>query len=93
MEFTIGMFPIVLHRNVIPQISCLTFNVVFVELVALLHRTEASILADSPRPVCVHGWVGSSSERFHPRQLLRKVFCVPFGVQGLDVDPLWGVPD
>lgn len=87
------MFPIALQGNVVSQISCLTFNVVLVELVALLHCTEASILADSPGSVCVHGWVGSSSERFHPRQLLREVLRVPFGVQGLDVDPLWSVPN
>lgn len=62
-----------------------TFNIVFVKLVALLHRTEASILPDGPGSVGVHGWIGPSSERKHSRQLICAASRVCLRVHGLDV--------
>ena len=47
-----------------------TFNVVFIELVALLHCAEAGVLPDSPRSVGVHGGIGPSSVGKHSWQFV-----------------------
>lgn len=69
-----------------------TLDVVLVELVALLYRTEASVLADGPRSVRIHCGVWPPCERHHSWQLLSKVLCVSAGVQWLDGDPFWSMP-
>lgn len=70
-----------------------TFNIVLIKLVALLHRTEASILPDGPGSVGVHGRIGPSSERKHSRQFICAPSRVCLRVHGLDVETLRGVPD
>ena len=71
----------------------LTFYVISVELIALLHGAEARILPDSPRPGGVHGGIGTPSVRKHARQLIRGCVRVRLGVDGLDVKTLWCAPD
>lgn len=70
-----------------------TFDVIFIELVALLHSAEASVLPDGPRSVGVHGGIGPPSLGKHSRQFIRPVGGVCFGVYRLNVESLRRVPD
>lgn len=70
-----------------------TFNVILIELVALLHGAEASVLSDSPRSVGVHGRIGASSVRKHSRQLKCPAGRVLLRVHGLYVDSLRRAPN
>lgn len=70
-----------------------TFNVVFIELVALLHSAKASILPDSPRSVGVHGGIGPPSVRKHSWQFICPASWVCLGVHRLYVDSLRRAPD
>lgn len=40
-----------------------SLDIIAVKLVTLLHCAKSCVLPNSPRPLGVHGWVGSSSER------------------------------
>lgn len=71
----------------------LTFDIVPVKLVTLLHRAEASVLPNGPGSVCVHGRVGSSGVRKHARQLISDGRRVSLSVHGFDGDSLRSVPD
>lgn len=70
-----------------------TFNVILIELVALLHGAEASVLSDSPRSVGVHGGIGASSVRKHSWQLQCPARRVLLRVHGLYVDSLRRAPN
>lgn len=70
-----------------------TFNIIFIELVALLHSTEASILPDSPWPVSVHGGIGPPGVGKHSWQFISTTSWVCFSVHRLDADSLRRVPD
>ena len=65
-----------------------------VEGVRLLGRGESGVLAHRPRAVGVHGGAGTAHEGRHARQRVQvvKPFEIGGGVEGLDVDPVRGLP-